>query len=349
MLPLTLPLAGALALVFLLSLGGTGLLVRLLGDRGLLDRPNERSSHTAPTPRGGGLSVVGALLVGWPLLVWQATAAALEAALVPAFLAVYAGALALAAVSFVDDVATLGAGPRLAVQVLAVAAALAFLSEAGFGLVFQGLLPPWLDRLLAAVAWLWFVNLYNFMDGIDGITGVESASLGIGLALVFALGGALLPAGLALLVAAAALGFLVWNWQPARIFMGDVGSVPIGFLLGWLLLLAAAEGQWAAALILPGYYWADATLTLLRRALRGERVWRAHREHFYQRAVQRGLDHAQVARRVALAGAGLVVLALLAGPLGAPAVLAGAVLLVGLLLRVLARGAGAGGGAGQGA
>jgi UDP-N-acetylmuramyl pentapeptide phosphotransferase/UDP-N-acetylglucosamine-1-phosphate transferase len=176
------------------------------------------------------------------------------------------------------------------------------------------------------------------MDGIDGIAGTESVVLGIGLALVFALGGALLPAGLSLLVAAAALGFLVWNWQPARIFLGDVGSVPLGFLLGWLLLLAAAGGQWAAALILPGVYWADATLTLLRRGLRGERLWRPHREHFYQRAVQRGLGHGQVARRVGLAGACLIGLALLAGPLGAAAALAGALLLVAWLLRHLARG-----------
>ena len=221
------------------------------------------------------------------------------------------------------------------------------------GPVFQGLLPLWLDRLLAALAWLWFVNLFNFMDGIDGIAGVESASLGVGLALVFLLSGLILPAGLALLATAAALGFLLVNWHPARIFLGDVGSVPLGFLLGWLLLLAAAEGAWAAALILPGVYWADATVTLLRRACRGERVWRAHREHFYQRAVQRGLRHDQVARRIALANAGLVLLALVSVlPSALPAAaslpalpwlaLAAALLLVALLLRRLARGAGPG-------
>lgn len=343
LLPLALPLAALLAPTFLLSLAGTGLLVRLLGARGVLDRPNDRSSHTAPTPRGGGLALVGALLAAWPLLLlWQGAAAGFDPRLTTAFWAAWGGALGLAAISFADDLAGLGAGPRLAAQVVAVGAALAVLDGAGLGLVFQGLLPAWLDRLLAGLAWLWFVNLYNFMDGIDGIAGTESAVLGIGLALVFALGGSLLPAGLALLVAAAALGFLVWNWQPARIFLGDVGSVPLGFLLGWLLLLAAAEGHWAAALILPGVYWADATLTLLRRGLRGERVWRAHREHFYQRAVQRGLGHGEVARRVALAGAGLVGLALLAGPLGAPAALAGALLLVAWLLRRLARGRPAG-------
>ncbi|SMF09857.1 UDP-N-acetylmuramyl pentapeptide phosphotransferase/UDP-N-acetylglucosamine-1-phosphate transferase [Tistlia consotensis] len=339
-----LPLAATLALVFLLSLAGTGALARLLHRRGILDRPNERSSHSDPTPRGGGLAIVGALLLGWPLLLlWQGGAP-------PAGLwIIWSGALLLAAISFVDDLVSLGAAPRFAAQIVAVAAGLALLDGPGGGVgpVFQGLLPFWLDRLLAGLAWLWFVNLYNFMDGIDGITGVESAGLGIGIALLFGLGGALLPAGLALLIAAAAVGFLAWNWQPARIFMGDVGSVPLGFLLGWLLLLAAAEGQWAAALILPAYYWCDATITLLRRAARRERVWRAHREHFYQRAVQRGLSHAAVARLIGFVDAGLIVLALLAGRLGPWTALAAAALLVAWLLRRLARGRARQAGAGQ--
>ena len=90
----------------------------------------------------------------------------------------------------------------------------------------------------------------------------------------------------------------MWNWAPARIFLGDVGSVPLGYLLGFLLLEPAARGAWKVALILPLYFLADATITLLRRLVRGERVWQAHREHFYQRAVQRGLGHAAVVRRV---------------------------------------------------
>jgi len=102
-------------------------------------------------------------------------------------------------------------------------------------------------------------------------------------------------------VAAAALGFLVWNWSPARIFLGDVGSVPLGYVLGFLLNRLALGGQWQAALILPAYFLADASITLLRRLLRGERVWQAHREHFYQRAVQQGLGHDAVVLRVVAA------------------------------------------------
>ena len=111
---------------------------------------------------------------------------------------------------------------------------------------------------------------------------------------------------LAAAVAGAALGFLAWNWQPAKLFLGDVGSVPLGFLLAWLLLSLAAHGHWAAALILPGYFLADASWTLARRALRGAPVWRAHREHIYQQAVQAGASHAQVSGAVAVANLALV-------------------------------------------
>jgi UDP-N-acetylmuramyl pentapeptide phosphotransferase/UDP-N-acetylglucosamine-1-phosphate transferase len=148
---------------------------------------------------------------------------------------------------------------------------------------------------------VWFANLFNFMDGIDGIAGGEATAVGIGIALVAGTGGAFELIAPSVAVAAAALGFLVWNWHPARIFMGDVGSVPLGYLLGYLLLALAARGEWAAAVILPLYFLADATLTLLRRLARGERVWQAHREHFYQRAVQRGLRHDAVVLRVVAA------------------------------------------------
>lgn len=228
---------------------------------------------------------------------------ALETATPMPWLVLIAAATALAVVSWRDDLGHVPARWRLLAQVVAVAAGLAVL---GGGPVFQGLLPGWLDLLAAGLAWVWFVNLTNFMDGIDGITGVEAASIGIGLALIGA------PAAPALIVAAAALGFLRWNWHPARLFMGDVGSVPLGYLLGALLILLAKDGHWAPALILPGYYLADATWTLGRRLLRGQRVWEAHREHFYQQAVQRGWSHGRVALAVGLVNVGLVLLALAA-------------------------------------
>jgi UDP-N-acetylmuramyl pentapeptide phosphotransferase/UDP-N-acetylglucosamine-1-phosphate transferase len=272
---------------------GTRALIPLLRRGALLDRPNQRSSHALPTPRGGGLAVVAAILLGWLALIGLG--------LVPrASLPILFGAVLLAAVSWLDDVRGLPPAARLIAQLAAVAVALAFLTQTPAGPVFQGWLPGWLDAVGTVLLWVWFINLFNFMDGIDGLAGSEAAAIGLGL-LLFATIGVGQDPGLAALgaaIAAAAAGFLVWNWAPARIFLGDVGSVPLGYLLGFLLLEQAARGHWKVALILPLYFLADATITLMRRLLRGERVWQAHREHFYQRAVQRGLGHAAVVHRV---------------------------------------------------
>ena len=272
--------AAALALVTWLA---TGAVRRLLLRWQVLDRPNRRSSHDAPTPRGAGLALIPLTLLAWAL--WGVSHAPLPSGLP----LVLAGAVVLAGLSWLDDMKGLPAALRFAVQAAAVALGLYGLGD---GLpLFQGLLPLWLDRLAAGFVWLWFVNLFNFMDGIDGITGAETVSVALGLALCLALaGGAPVALALALLLAGATLGFLPWNWAPAKIFLGDVGSVPLGYLLGWLLLLAAGQGLWAPALILPLYSLADATLTLVKRGLRGEKVWRAHREHAYQRAVQAFLN-----------------------------------------------------------
>lgn len=286
--------------VLALSWLATRAVLRLLVRRAILDRPNERSSHDTPTPRGGGLAVIGVLIPAW-------IAAALIAGTSVPWLPLSAAAI-LAAISWRDDLHGLGIIWRLGAQALAVAAGVASLG----GPVFQGLLPPWLDALVAAFLWLWFVNLYNFMDGIDGITATETASIGGGVALVALIATAGPPgaAAFGLSLAAAALGFLPWNWRRAKLFLGDVGSVPLGYLAGWLLLSMAAAGAWKAALILPLYYLADATVTLLRRLRRGERVWQAHREHYYQRAVQGGMSHAAVVRAILAGNLALAALAL---------------------------------------
>jgi UDP-N-acetylmuramyl pentapeptide phosphotransferase/UDP-N-acetylglucosamine-1-phosphate transferase len=248
-----------------------------------------------------------------------------------------AGMAVLALISWLDDLMDLSATLRFSVHILVVAAALTLLPDDAQ--IFQGLLPPLLDRIAAGLLWIWFINLYNFMDGIDGITGVETIAIGLGL---FALS-LLLPdllglqGWLGLIAAAAALGFLLWNWHPARIFLGDVGSVPLGFFLGWLLLETAAAGQWPAALILPLYYLADATLTLLRRAARGEKVWRAHREHFYQRPALHGLPHDKIVLPIAAANILLVGMALFTVDGAVLPALLGALLVVTLLLAWLAR------------
>ena len=308
---------------FSASLIGTRLALAWLRRRAILDHPNERSSHRLPTPRGGGLAVAPVAIVAIALAGGNP---AVQMAGI---------AFGLAAVSWWDDLKDVAPLWRFMAQILAVVAALVLPPFSGP--VFQGVLPPAVDAFLSGVLWLWFLNLFNFMDGIDGITGVETACLGGGIAGVALLAG--IGEGIALhglVLAAAALGFLWWNWHPAKIFLGDVGSVTLGFLLGWLLLDLAARGQWAAALILPAYYLADATITLVRRAARGEKVWRAHREHFYQKAVQAGLSHAAVSGAVLVADLALVSSALLAAS-GSPGPAFGsAVAAVGGLLFFLA-------------
>ncbi len=321
-------LAGA---AFLVSCLGTLLLITILRRRQMLDVPNERSSHTVPVPRGGGIAVVGTIVIAWAGL----TAAHL---LGTRYLTVPAAAAGLAIVSWIDDRRGLSPAPRLLAQIVAVTVTMAALPG---GALFQGWLPPALDTIATALLWVWFVNLFNFMDGIDGIAASEAAAIGLGLMLV-ASSGRMLDLGIAFpaaVVVLAALGFLVWNWAPAKIILGDVGSIPLGFLLGFLLRDLALQGRWKAALILPLYFLADATLTLLRRLARGARPWQAHREHFYQRAVQRGLGHDAAVLRVVAANVVLIGCAWAAENGWGFAGLAGAFVTVALLLGVLSRGA----------
>lgn len=276
--------------VFVATVIATGLVLILLRRYAVFDRPNARSSHTELTSRGGGIAVTAVLLTAWCVLAPPEQRNEIYT------VAALAGLLA--AVSWIDDLRSLSPLVRLASQLIAVLAAGYFL--AGKPAVFHDLIPRALDLAVAGLLWIWFINLFNFMDGIDGISGVEAASIGAGIVLISLVGPhAPDTAPLAAAAAAAALGFLCWNWHPAKLFLGDVGSVPLGFLLGWLLIDLATAGQWAAALILPLYYLTDATVTLLRRARRGEKVWQAHREHFYQRAVQAGRSHAAVSAAVA--------------------------------------------------
>ena len=311
----------------------TGLVRAVLQRHGVMDRPNERSSHAGAVPRGGGIAVVGILLAAW-LALWLMDACRGCGALLWVALA---SALGLAAVSWLDDLrGGLSALLRLVAQIAAVGAGVASLP--GDALVFQGAVPALVDHALAAAAWLWFVNLFNFMDGIDGISGVEGASLGLGTFLLALLGMA--PAGLGpmgLALAGVSLGFLLWNWHPAKIFLGDVGSVPLGYLAGWLLLALAAAGAWQAALLLPAYYLADATFTLFRRLLRGQRIWQAHREHFYQRVVTAGWSHGRTATLIAGHNLLLVGLALASqqSTAAAGAALAAGALLVAALMWYL--------------
>jgi UDP-N-acetylmuramyl pentapeptide phosphotransferase/UDP-N-acetylglucosamine-1-phosphate transferase len=253
------------------------------------------------------LAIVPVVVILWAAIASQSGTAWAGPAIppLPHLAWILALAVALGSVSLYDDIVGLGPGVRLLAHVAAVAMAIRFAPAAGP--YFQGLLPPWLDLVAAGFLWVWFINLFNFMDGIDGIAGAETAAIGLGVAAIAALAG--MGAGFATLgiaIAAAGLGFLAWNWDPARVFLGDVGSIPLGFLLGWLLLEMASWGLWTAAIILPGYYLVDSTLTLFRRAARGQRIWEAHRDHFYQLAVRHGWRHGRVVIMITLANLVLI-------------------------------------------
>jgi UDP-N-acetylmuramyl pentapeptide phosphotransferase/UDP-N-acetylglucosamine-1-phosphate transferase len=299
--------------------------------RAILDLPNARSSHTAPTPRGGGWGLMLALLPAW---IWStARAGRLDD---PAEILLILGAAGLMAVSWIDDRRGLGPAPRFAAQTIAVALVMAALphdlSLSG------GFLPLPLDRIVGGLVWLWFVNLFNFMDGIDGIAGGSAAAMGIGIMLVSMLHGPHeLQAFRGAAIAAASVGFLIWNWQPAKIFLGDVGSVPLGYLLGFELVQLAMDAGQIAALIIASYYLADATITLLRRAARRERIWQAHREHFYQQAVSAGRSHAQVAAAAVLVQLMLALLAAASAAGGRWLMIFPAAILVTLLMLWMTR------------
>lgn len=312
----------------------TGRVLRWLRRKQIFDRPNERSSHVLPTPRGGGLAVTPAVVAGWALY------AGIGGPLAWWLWVCLTAAATLMALSWWDDRHPLPALPRFVLHAIAVIAGISFIPSEN--LIFQGLLPLWADRLLTLLGWLWFVNLYNFMDGIDGITGIETISLGLGIAVISCIAATaadLAPPALA--CAAAGLAFLRWNWHPARIFLGDVGSIPLGFLLGGLLVQLAAAGHVTAAVILPAYYLADATITLGRRALAGERIWQPHRQHFYQQAVQGGASHARVSLLVLAGNVGLLTAAIvtvLTDSWGGPLLAAAAVAATVAIMRIWSRG-----------
>lgn len=250
----------------------------------VLDIPNERSGHSAPTPRGGGVGIVIALLAG---LGWLYTAGLVE----PRVLAALAGAgLLVAVIGLFDDHRSVPVGPRLAVHFAAAGWALYWLGGVAPIDVVGAVIVGWPGLVVAAIAIVWLLNLYNFMDGIDGIAGLEAVTVGLAAAVLYVsreeMGAEwLLPA----LLAMSALGFLVWNWPPARIFMGDVGSGFLGLMFG----LLAVRATWLAPplvwvwMILAGVFVVDATVTLAARLLRNEKPHEGHREHAYQTASDR--------------------------------------------------------------
>lgn len=286
---------GVLVVVFAISLIGTQIVRRFALKRSVLDVPNERSSHSVPTPRGGGVAIAIAVLSGLLIvLMTDRIPGNLGIACIPP-------AALIAWLGWLDDRRSQPAALRLAAQVAAASWAVYWIGAVdqlvvGTRAYDLGPVAP----VVSVVGLVWLMNLFNFMDGIDGIAGVEALVAMGAAAVICMLRGDAVSAWIAALIAVGALGFLPWNWAPAKIFMGDSGSVFLGFLIGVAALSADVSGGLPILgwVVLMGVFVVDATLTILRRIVRRERFSEAHRSHAYQRAVTAGFTHAQVSSSV---------------------------------------------------
>ncbi len=251
----------------------------------VVDRPNERSLHTIAVPRSGGLAIMAATLISWGVI---------NPSWIMPFIAC---AIFLVVLSFMDDVRSLSAGWRCFLHFVVAAAFVAFALPSS---------PLWMT-VVSVVAIVWMTNLFNFMDGADGFAG-GMALFGFGAYAVAAwLAGDHILSVASAVIAAASGAFLIYNFHPARIFMGDGGSIPLGFFAAAIGLYGWESNVWPFwfPVLVFSVFIVDATVTLLRRIFRGERVWQAHRSHYYQRLVQMGWGH----RKTALRGYGVMLLA----------------------------------------
>jgi len=312
---------------------GLILLLKPLLARYALAQPNARSSHTTPTPQGGGIAVMVATVVA--ILLATAFAAA-EPTEMAALWPVAAAVALLAVIGALADIFQLSVVYRLPLQLVAVGIVLAVLPAEARVIP---LLPWWLERAALLIGGVYFVNLVNFMDGIDWMTVAEVVPVTAALALL-TLTDALAPREgvIAVALLGAVIGFAPFNRPVAKLFLGDVGSLPIGLLLFWLLLQLAMGGHVTAALLLPLYYIADATVTLSRRVAKGEMITQAHRTHFYQRATDVGFSVPAIVARVFVVNVVLAALAMVSASavsawVRLAALALGATIVAGLLLH----------------
>jgi len=298
----------SVAVVAACALLTAGLIVMLTPtlNRHFLAIPNERSSHGKPVPQGAGLAMMGAMLAVY-IALWALDHLQAEA---PWPLPVLAAAVWLTILGALDDAADLPILWRLAGQGAA-ALLIVFGLPEGFQIL-PGILPLSVERALLIIGTMGFINAVNFLDGIDWITVAQTVPMAAAVIVMAWLGGVPENVGLmALVLLGATLGFAVFNKHPARIFLGDAGSLPVGLLLAWMLIFVA-RADVEAALLLPLYTIADTGVTLIRRARRGEPLWVAHRSHFYQRAVMLGFKAPDVTLRVFLLGCLLAALSIAA-------------------------------------
>jgi Fuc2NAc and GlcNAc transferase len=298
----------AIAGSFLLAVVVTWAVKNYAQRAGIVDSPNERSSHSMDTPRGGGVGIVLPMLIA--LIIMLLSGSHERHMLMVLLFAV----ILLAIVGWLDDRYELHFGLRIMAQiligvvVLSVIGSFDYLEIAGYTIPLAFVAP-----VITLLWFLWMTNLYNFMDGIDGIAAGQGAVAGCFLGIWFTIHDDHVMALFSYVIMAASSGFLVWNWAPARVFMGDVGSLTLGGVFALMALVANKLHQipFGAFVLLFGVFLADATVTLITRILQGKIFWQAHREHLYQRAVIAGWSHAQVTTTIIIISVFMAILATL--------------------------------------
>ncbi|MBN9542711.1 MAG: glycosyltransferase family 4 protein [Alphaproteobacteria bacterium] len=280
---LSIPLVFSILIAsMVISYWGIFFLLKYLAKNSILDIPNERSNHKVPTPRGAGLALLASVTLLWPVF---------GAYFIYSFeynLIMTTAVAILGVVSFMDDKKPLKPGVRLGVHI-AVASFTIFLLMPQRNVLLPENVPVLVEKLMLIICMAYFVNIYNFMDGIDGITAVNTITVLLGMS-VFAYVSGIGENYIYLsgLIIGFCFAFLIFNWHPAKIFLGDVGSVPLGYLVGAFALYLAYHGYLWQAMLINAYYILDATITILIRLKNKENILEAHSKHFYQKAVRSG-------------------------------------------------------------
>ena len=265
-----------------------------------IDTPNDRSSHTRPTPKGIGIAIIISLIFLQFLFSIE-----LDILFIICL-------ISLTVISFINDYKQLSAIFRLIFQSIIIYIILYFWPPLQNISLFNYLIPIWLENIFLFFAFLWFINLFNFMDGIDGITGIQCLIISIGTITVLSLFNKTSEFDLFLcgFISGSSAAFLLWNWHPAKVFLGDAGSIPLGFINFILMLILCKNNLWFVAIILNSYYLCDSTYTLLKRIKMKKKPWEAHKDHFYQFPIQKGVKHSTVSSFILLHGMLMIILSI---------------------------------------
>ncbi|MFP6779102.1 MAG: glycosyltransferase family 4 protein [Alphaproteobacteria bacterium] len=289
-------------LSFFISVITIKISIRILGKTKTIDIPNKRSNHNIPTPKGAGIGVIASLLIMYyiffPITDFIFT--------ICVFL--------LCVMSFINDNKQILIAFRLFIQTILAFIVISYWSPLVNLPLLEMFIPGWLEAMIILLFVLWMTNLFNFMDGIDGISSVQCIIIGLGVGSCLFLSEDInkfenIIAGF---FVGSGIAFLIWNWQPAKVFLGDAGSIPIGFINAILFLLLFKNGFWYVAIILNSYYIADSTITLIKRLIKKEKPWQAHKSHFYQKAIMNGYSHSEVCIIIAKHGLLLIIISFLA-------------------------------------